>query len=140
MAGEHQVRLAEFRGMVRLDELKHQEEERLKAREAALAEEHRLKMESLKEKAQAEQVREYAYEGWLDELGGILFRPASHRLKKGDDVLFYLRSDKIDLNLYSGKHVGVNGKVARFRGWGRIVEVEEIEVLHENPSSFWSGE
>jgi uncharacterized protein YgiM (DUF1202 family) len=140
MANEHQVRLAEFRGMVRLDELKRQEEVKLKVREDVLAKEHEARMAALQEKAEEKKVRDYAYEGWLDDVGGILFRPASHRLKKGDDVLFYLKSDKVDLDLYSGKHVGINGKVSRFRGWGRIVEVEEIEILHDNPSSFWSAE
>ena len=140
MSSQHQVRLAEFRGMVRLDELKQEEENRLKAREQALAEEHQKKLADLQVKAEKENLRDFAYEGWLDDVGGILFRPASHRLKKGDDVLFYLKSSKVDLDLYSGKHVGINGKVSRFRGWGRIVDVEEIEVLHDNPSSFWSAE
>lgn len=140
LANEHQVRLAEFRGMVRLNDLKLQEEERLKAREQALAEEHKQKMAALQQEAEKENVKDFAYEGWLDDVGGILFRPASHRLKKGDEVLFYVKSSKVDLDLYSGKHVGINGTVSRFRHWGRIVDVEEIKILHDNPSSFWSAE
>jgi uncharacterized protein YgiM (DUF1202 family) len=138
-AKDFQVSLAEFRGVVRLDELKKQEEERLKAREQELLTVHQDKIEKLKKESEPE-VRQFEYEGWIDDVGGILFRPASHSLKKGNEVLLYLKSEDIKLDDYTGKHVGVNGEINRFRGWGRIMTVKEIKILHEMPSQFWTAE
>ena len=136
---DFQIKLAEFRGVTRLNELKQEEEQKLKEREMALAEEHQAKLAQIKEETK-EEVRKYEFEGWLDDIGGILFRPASHSLKKGNDVLFYLKSNDIRLDDYVGKNVGINGDVERFRGWGRIIIVKEISILHENPSQFWTSE
>jgi hypothetical protein len=138
-AKDFQIKLAEFRGVTRLHELKQKEEQKLREREMALAAEHQVKLQRIKEETK-EEVRKYEFEGWLDDIGGILFRPASHSLKKGDDVLFYLKSKDIRLDDYVGKHVGINGDVERFRGWGRIIIVKEIKILHENPSQFWTSE
>ena len=96
-------------------------------------------IEKLKKDTEPE-VRQFEFEGWVDDVGGILFRPASHSLKKGNEVLFYLKSDSINLDDYAGKHVGVNGEMNRFRGWGRIMNVKEIKVLQEMPSQFWTAE
>lgn len=138
-AKDFQIKLAEFRSVARLNELKVQEEQRLKEREEALAREHQSKITKLKEESE-EKVRKFEFEGWLDDIGGILFRPASHSLKKGNDVMFYLKSEDHRLDDYVGKHVGINGEVQRFRGWGRIIIVKEIAILHENPSQFWTAE
>jgi uncharacterized protein YgiM (DUF1202 family) len=138
-AKDFQIKLAEFRGVTRLHELKMEEERKLKEREASLTAEHQAQLEQVKNETK-EEIRKFEFEGWLDDIGGILFRPASHSLKKGDDILFYLKSEDVRLDDYVGKHVGINGEVQRFRGWGRIIIVKEISILHENPSQFWTSD
>lgn len=139
LSKSHLVKLTEFRSVIRMKELKLEEQQRFKEREQALAAAHKKKMEEMKKLAY-EEARKFEFEGWLDDVGGILFRPATHRLKKGDKVLFYLKSSAINLEDFVGKRVGLNGEIHRFRGWGRIIDVQEIEVLHENPSKFWTTE
>lgn len=136
-ARDWQLKLAEFRSVLRLEELRKDEEKKLHDRELQIAEEHRQKLEELK-KEKEEPVRHYEFEGWLDDVGGILFRPATHRLKKGNDVLMYIKSKSLDLDDYVGKYVGLNGSVHRFRGWGKILDAKSIDVLHERRSSFWT--
>jgi uncharacterized protein YgiM (DUF1202 family) len=138
-ARDWQLKLSEFRGVLRLEELRQEEEKKLHDRELQIAEEHRQKLEQLK-KEKEEPVRNYEFEGWLDDVGGILFRPATHRLKKGNDVLMYIKSKNLQLDDYVGKYVGLNGSVQRFRGWGKILDVKSIDVLHERRSSFWTEE
>lgn len=142
-AKDFQVKLAEFMSAVRLDQLKRQEEVKLRQKEQEIAAEHQRKLEEIKKaKKKEEPVKKFQFEGWLDDIGGILFRPASHRLKKGDRVTYYLKTegDAVKLDDFVGKHVGVNGEVNRFRGWGKIITVREIEVIHDNPSQFWTPE
>jgi len=139
LAQAHLIKLTEFRGVIRLKEIKDAEEKKFMEKQKELALTHEKKLEEMKKLAY-EEARKYEFEGWLDDIGGILFSPATHKLKKGDQVLFYLRSKTLDLDPYVGKRVGINGEVHSFRGWGRIIHVSEIEVLHENSSKFWTTE
>jgi uncharacterized protein YgiM (DUF1202 family) len=134
---EFQVKLAEFRSVLRLEELRKNENIKLREREQQIAAEHQEKLEQLKKKKR-EPVRKFEFEGWMDDIGGILFRPATHSLKKGNDILFYLKSKDIDMDEYVGKYVGINGSTHNFRMWGTIIDVKAIEVLHDQRSSFWT--
>ena len=139
LSQSHLIKLAEFRSVIRMKEMKQEEENKFIEKERELTAKHRKRVEEMKKLAY-EEARKYEFEGWLDDIGGILFSPATHKLKKGDKVLFYLRSKTLDLEPYVGKRVGINGEIHRFRGWGRIIHVQEIEILHENPSKFWTTE
>lgn len=60
----------------------------------------------------------------------------THRVDLGDRTLYYIRSARgaenailIDLDQYSGKKVGIRGKVVNNAGPIRIVEVTEVSLL-----------
>lgn len=74
----------------------------------------------------------YDATGWLCCLGKIWNRPATHELVKGDRRLFLVKSDKINLNIYRDKFVGLRGKmVSAPEGWEewQIILVDEVEVI-----------
>jgi len=136
---ENLFKLEKFRHINRIREVKEEEKKLFDARAALLNEKHQTEVTRLKD-LKKEPTRKYDFEGFVDDIGGILFRPATHKLKKGNKVVLYLKSDDIDLNEYVDKRVGVIGEIKRFRGWGRILFVKEIEVLYAPPSQFWSEE
>lgn len=77
--------------------------------------------------------------GWLSGIGRMLACPATHRLKKGERHLSYLRSDKdaggrpmIDLERYRNQYVGVIGERLHDPGWGDLIIVKDIQVLGES--------
>jgi len=139
LSQSHISKLTEFRSVIRMKELKTEEQRKFLAKEKELNSKHEKRLEEMKKLAY-EEARKFEFEGWLDDIGGILFSPATHKLKKGDKVLFYLKSKTVDMDRFVGKRVGINGEIHRFRGWGRIIDVQEIEVLHENSSKFWTTE
>ena len=67
-------------------------------------------------------------------MGVVINRPATHKLYKGKEVLYMLKSDTINLDDYWGLYVGVQGTVVPApQGWNHdIIEVTEITILdHE---------
>lgn len=135
----HILKLSEFRSLNKIREVKLAEEERFKAKQAQLEKQYQSEIEEIKKKDDKVK-RKFEYEGFIDDIGGILFRPATHKLKKGNKVVFYLKSSTIDLDQYSDKRVGVDGEIKRHKIWGRIMDVKEIEVLYDPPSQFWTEE
>jgi len=49
--------------------------------------------------------------GTIDDLGKIINRPGTHKLTEGKEILYYLKSVDIDLNLYVYQKVCVIGKL-----------------------------
>ena len=71
-------------------------------------------------------------EGWVEDLGMVIGRPGTHKLEKGGQVYFILKSEELKLNDYLGKRVGVNGEIeTKHRGWEPVLVVKEIAVLYE---------
>lgn len=138
-AKNYQVRLADFRHASRIKDMKKEEDQRYAELQEKLKKEYENKLNELK-KSQEKPVSKFQHEGWLDDIGGILFRPATHRLKRGNKTLAYLKSSTIDLDEYVGKRIGINGTSHRFRGWGKIIDVSEIGVLYDTPSQFYAEE
>ncbi|MBF0245669.1 MAG: SH3 domain-containing protein [Planctomycetes bacterium] len=132
-------KLSEFFRLVQLKNLKDEQMAKHKEEKKKIEETYQRELEELnKARAQTEQV--YEFEGWVDDIGGIIHRPATHKLMEAEKTLCYLKPGKIaDLDKYSGKRVGINGKVEVFRVWGRIITVDEITVLHENPLPIWNN-
>ncbi len=84
------------------------------------------------EKAKKEEDEEkFVATGHVFSIGGVLNRPATHRLVKGDKVLYLMKSSKFNLDDYWGLFVGVNGTVSPApKGWeASIIDVTEIKVL-----------
>ncbi|RKY19579.1 MAG: hypothetical protein DRP90_04465 [Planctomycetota bacterium] len=99
-----------------------------------LREELERKLEEIaKEKAKKEKEGEVKFlaTGYVEPIGGVINRPATHRLVKGGKVLYLLRSDTINLNDYFRMFVGVNGTISPApKGWeADIINVTEIKIL-----------
>jgi hypothetical protein len=75
---------------------------------------------------------EYTANGWVEPLGQIAFRPATHKLVKDGQVIYLLRSDEYDLESYRGKYVGVIGEVQQEKSWwgAPVLEVTQVDVLY----------
>ena len=138
-ARDYLLKLEEFRHLNEIREAKEEQERLFLAKQEELKIKHEQELAELKKKKE-KPTRKFDYEGFIDDIGGIIFRPATHKLKKGNKVVLYLKSKDIDLNEYVDKRVGVNGEVKTFRGWGKILIVKEIELLYDPPSQFWTEE
>lgn len=135
---ENKAHLEKFWGLKALDNLKKAEEEKTREKILEITTQTQKEIDELKKPEP--NVNRFQFEGWIESVGGILFHPASHRLKEGGIVLYYLKTlpNGPNMDKFDGKRVGLNGKVERFRGFGRIITVEEIEVLYEDPDKFWT--
>jgi len=138
-ARDYLMKLKEFRHLNEIREAKEEQERLFLAKQDELKAKHEAELADLKKKKE-KPVRKYDYEGFVDDIGGIMFRPATHKLKKGNKVVLYLKSEDIDLDEYVDKRVGVIGEIKRFRGWGKILIVKEIDLLYAPPSQFWTEE
>lgn len=102
------------------------------AREQALEELHRQRLEQIREDAEraAAGPPPFAAEGWVDTVGKFIGRPGTHKLIRGGQVICYLTSGTIDLDRYYRRLVGVRGKTSIHPESGeKVIEVEEVEVL-----------
>jgi len=72
------------------------------AREQALEELHRQRLEQIREDAEraAEGPPPFAAEGWVDTVGNFIGRPGTHKLIRGGKVICYLTSTTIELDGY----------------------------------------
>ncbi len=99
-------------------------------KDAALKEVENKLIQKLEEEAAAARKPEYTAQGWVDGVGRLIGRPGSHKLVQGGRILFFLRSDKVDLNTYLGKLVGIRGTVTEAPGWDwKVIQIDEIEDL-----------
>ncbi len=72
------------------------------------------------------------FTGWVENIGRVGGFPSSHRLTKGGEVRFYLRSGRFNLDDFSGRRVWVNGNIDLATGAAaNILNVEQIRVLSE---------
>ncbi|MDQ7778765.1 MAG: SH3 domain-containing protein [Planctomycetota bacterium] len=102
----------------------------IEEKDTALKEAEGKLIERLEEDAKAAQKREFVAQGWLEGVGKIIGRPGSHKLVQGGRILYFLKSDKIDMNTYLGKLVGIRGVVQEAPGWDwKVIHVDEIEDL-----------
>ena len=55
----------------------------------------------------------------------------THKLMKGNKLLFYLTSDSVDLDRYVYKRIGVRGSLENLpkEAGARLIRVSQIEVL-----------
>ncbi len=78
-----------------------------------------------------EKKRGYAAQGWIEGMGNFIGRPATHKLTSGGKMLFFVKSDKYDLDAYAGKLVGINGKISQPDGWEtQVIDVTQIDILY----------
>lgn len=71
------------------------------------------------------------YTGWVENIGRVGGAPASFRLTRNGEVRFYLRSDRYNLNDFTGRRVWLNGSMERAPGGapGNILNVDQIRIL-----------
>jgi uncharacterized protein YgiM (DUF1202 family) len=104
-------------------------------------EEYEKKIAELEQKWQAEQAaksekreKKYIVQGWVEEVSTLFGRPGTHKIVEAGVVLYYLKSDTLDLRRYWHNRIRiVKGVVTEAPdGWEdgpKVIEVEEIEVL-----------
>ena len=134
---EQKALLEQFWGVMQLEQQRTLAKEKIEEEKRKIDEKYQEDIKKIV--APIEQQKKFQFIGWVESVGGLLYRPATHRLKEGGQVLYYLKTkpgSSVNLDDYDGKRVGVNSPVERFRGWSRIVTAEEIEVLYENPDFF----
>ncbi|MFA5794039.1 MAG: SH3 domain-containing protein [Candidatus Brocadiia bacterium] len=75
----------------------------------------------------------YDAEGWVDSVGKLYKRPASFKLTKGDEDLFFIKAPPtVNMDDYYKKYVGIVGKVIKIEGWNmKAIIVEKIDILNE---------
>ncbi|MGE3165075.1 MAG: SH3 domain-containing protein [Planctomycetota bacterium] len=69
--------------------------------------------------------------GWVVALGDSRRVVATHKLVKGNELLFYIKSDQFDLNRFVNKMVGIQGVLAELPPelGAREITVTSIQVL-----------
>ena len=68
-------------------------------------------------------------QGTVDDLGNIINRPGRHKLVRGKKILYYLKSENIDLNCYVYQKVWVIGETEDLEGFPYpVINVEEIKI------------
>lgn len=106
--------------------------EQREAREQALEELHRQRLEQIRDDAEraAEGPPPFAAEGWVDTVGKFIGRPGTHKLIRGGKVICYLKSETVDLDGFYRQLIGVRGKSSVHPESGeKVIEVEEVEKL-----------
>lgn len=79
----------------------------------------------------------YLSVGWVSSVGRYYNRPASFRLTKGAQILYYLDSTAYDLNLYIDKWVGIRGKVVDIKNSPlKLIKVTHIDILRVGDMGF----
>jgi len=78
---------------------------------------------------------QYLATGWLNSLGKVAFRPASHKLVKGDTTAYLVRSAAIDLEEFRGKYVGIIGAVSDEKSWWGVpvIDASQIDLIYQKP-------
>ncbi len=102
------------------------ENQELQYKIKTIEEKYNQMLEKIKEKKKE---KNYLATGWIKTMGKILHRPATHKLIKGEKIIYLLKSKKYDLDNYVDKRVAINGKIIG-KKWGiDIIEVNELKVL-----------
>ncbi|MBI2922682.1 MAG: SH3 domain-containing protein [Planctomycetes bacterium] len=123
--------LQELAGLIKsLDETSKIEKEERDRRIAEL--EQRWQAEQAKKAVKAE--KKYIVQGWVEDVGSIWGRPGTHKVVEAGVVLYYLKSDTLDLRRYWHNRVRIiKGTIKDApEGWEdgpKVIEVEELEVL-----------
>ncbi|MFQ5655744.1 MAG: hypothetical protein ACE5GW_13565, partial [Planctomycetota bacterium] len=74
---------------------------------------------------------EFLATGWVVPLGKNRKVDGTHKLTKGNQLLFYLKCERYDLNDYANKRIGVRGILQDLppTAGARLIHVTEIKVL-----------
>lgn len=74
----------------------------------------------------------YTAQGWIDSVGKIFNRPGTHRLVKGGQTQYFLKSNTVNLDDYYKRLVGIRGRIVEIPGWPQeTIIVDEIKILSE---------
>ena len=75
--------------------------------------------------------KKYQAVGWVVPLGKHRKVEASHKLMKGNQLLYYLNGEDLNLDQYVNKRVGIVGTIKEQdpESGARLLEVQKIEIL-----------
>ncbi len=72
------------------------------------------------------------YTGWVENIGRVGGAPSAHRLTKGGEIRFYLRSGVYNLDEFNNRRVWVNGPVEPASGASAaVLNVDQMRILSE---------
>jgi hypothetical protein len=72
---------------------------------------------------------DYLAVGWIEGRGKLFGRGATHKMVRGGQTTFLLRSQDFRLNDFVGKRVGILGVPIGYEGGRKIILVEDIRIL-----------
>jgi uncharacterized protein YgiM (DUF1202 family) len=111
--------------MVNQDEYR----KKLQEAEAAIDEEFRKKREEIKTRPAAPV---YLATGRMEKLASTWLKPATYKLMDGNKIVYILYSDKVKLDQYEGKLVGIVGEVDRSLKYEfDTVRVQSVDLLEK---------
>lgn len=115
----------------RMVALEREKETARRAREAAEAKEREIEKRPGERAARRE--KEFLAVGWVDQLGKYRKADGTHRLLKGNQLVFYLKSEQLNLDDYVNKRVGISGVIQEQPpGAGaQLILVTGIQVLSD---------
>ncbi len=77
----------------------------------------------------SENEQDYIAVGWMTGRGKLLFGGATHKLTRGGETVYLLRSPDFKLNDFVGKRVGIKGTHVGWEGGRKVAIVEDIKVF-----------
>jgi hypothetical protein len=115
----------------RLVALEREKEEARRAREAAEAKEREI--EQRPGESSTRRDRQFLAVGWVDVLGKYRKVEGTHRLLKGNQLVFYLKSEQLNLDDYVNKRVGISGVIQEQppSAGAQLILVTGIQVLSD---------
>lgn len=72
---------------------------------------------------------DYLAVGWVEGRGKLLFADATHRLMRGEEAVYLLKSADFRLNDFVGKRIGIRGTMVGWEGSRKVVLVEDIHIF-----------
>jgi len=115
----------------RMVALEREKEAARRAREAAEAKEREIEKRPGERIARRE--KDFLAVGWVDLLGKYRKADGTHRLLKGNQLVFYLRSETLNLDDYVNKRVGISGVIQEQppSAGAQLILVTGIQVLSD---------
>lgn len=82
-----------------------------------------------KRRSESDSEADYLAVGWIEGRGKLFGRGATHKMIRGGQTTFLLRSQDFRLNDFVGKRVGILGVPVGYEGGRKIILVEDIRIF-----------
>ena len=115
----------------RMAALEIEKEEARRLREIAEAKEQKFEEKPVQDSTR--QDKRFVAVGWVSTLGKYRKVDGTHRLLKGNQLMFYLKSEQLKLDGYVNKRVGISGVIQEQppSAGAQLIHVTGIEILSD---------